>query len=64
MTKEEAKKKIEKLSKEIDQHNYNYYVLSNPVISDFDFDMLLKELIDLEKKFPEFAYWQILQLKE
>ena len=56
MTKEEAKKKIEKLSREIDQHNYNYYVQSSPVISDYDFDMLLKELIDLEKKFPEFAY--------
>ncbi|HKR06617.1 MAG TPA: NAD-dependent DNA ligase LigA, partial [Bacteroidia bacterium] len=56
MTKEEAKKKIEKLTKEIDRHNYNYYVQSNPVISDYDFDMLLKELIDLEKKFPEFAY--------
>jgi DNA ligase (NAD+) len=56
MTKEEAKKKIEKLTKEIDQHNYNYYVQSNPAISDYDFDMLLKELIDLEKNFPEFAF--------
>jgi DNA ligase (NAD+) len=56
MTKEEAKKKIEKLTKEIDQHNYNYYVESNPVISDYDFDMLLKELIDLEKQFPDLAF--------
>ncbi|MFI5219806.1 MAG: NAD-dependent DNA ligase LigA, partial [Bacteroidia bacterium] len=55
MTKEEAKKKIEKLSKEINQHNHNYYVLSQPVISDYDFDMLLNELIELEKKFPELA---------
>jgi DNA ligase (NAD+) len=56
MTKEEAKKKIEKLTKEIDQHNYNYYVESNPIISDYDFDMLLKELIDLEKQFPDLAF--------
>ena len=56
MTKEEAKKKIEKLSREINQHNYNYYVLSNSEISDFDFDMLLKQLIEFEKKFPEFAF--------
>ncbi|MEO5571268.1 MAG: NAD-dependent DNA ligase LigA [Bacteroidia bacterium] len=56
MTKEEAIKKITKLSHEIDQHNYNYYVLSKPAISDYDFDLLLHELIDLEKKFPEFGY--------
>lgn len=55
MTKEEAKKKIDKITKEIEQHNYNYYVLSQPVIGDYDFDMLLKDLIDLEKKFPDLA---------
>lgn len=55
MTEVEAKKRIEKLTREIEQHNYNYYVLSQPVISDYDFDMLLKELIDLEKKFPQLA---------
>ncbi|MBN8703097.1 MAG: NAD-dependent DNA ligase LigA [Bacteroidetes bacterium] len=48
------KEKIEELSKLIEQHNYNYYVLSNPTISDYDFDMLLEELIKLEKKYPEF----------
>ncbi|MCP4551237.1 MAG: NAD-dependent DNA ligase LigA [Bacteroidetes bacterium] len=53
MTTEEAKIRIEDLSKEIDEHNYNYYVLSQPIISDYDFDVKLKELIDLETKFPK-----------
>jgi DNA ligase (NAD+) len=38
----------------LNQHNYNYYVLSNPTISDFEFDKMLEELTDLEKRFPEF----------
>ena len=54
MTPTEAKNHIEELSKTLEQHNYNYYVLDNPTISDFDFDKLLEELIDLEKQFPEF----------
>ena len=54
MQKEEAKLNIETLSKELEQHNYNYYTLSNPTISDYDFDMLLEELMKLEKEFPEF----------
>lgn len=54
MTSEEAKHKIEELSKIIEQHNYNYYVLDNPTISDFEFDKLLEELVSLEKHFPEF----------
>ena len=54
MQKEEAKLRIETLSKELEQHNYNYYTLSNPTISDYDFDMLLEELMKLEKEFPEF----------
>lgn len=49
---ESAKKRIEELSKNIEEHNYNYYVLSNPTISDYDFDMMLEELIKLEKEFP------------
>ena len=53
MTKEQAEKRIKELSTIIDQHNYNYYVASNPVISDYEFDMLLEELIHLEKEFPE-----------
>lgn len=49
-----VKKKIEELSKQLDEHNYNYYVLSNPVISDYEFDQLLEELIRLEKAHPEY----------
>ena len=47
-------KNIEKLRDELHQHNYYYYVLDKPLISDFDFDMKLKQLNDLENKFPEF----------
>lgn len=54
MTPSEAKHKIQELSKIIEQHNYNYYVLDKPVISDYDFDQLLEELMALEKQFPEF----------
>src|SRR5690606_35401343 len=46
--------KINKLRKELHQHNHNYYVLDNPVISDYDFDLKLKELQELEEKNPEF----------
>jgi DNA ligase (NAD+) len=55
MTLAEAKKKIEQLTAELNEHNYRYYILSNPVILDYDFDMKLKELEKLEKEFPEFA---------
>ena len=56
MSSEEAKKRIKEISAELKQHNYNYYVLAMPTISDFGFDKLLEELITLEKQFPEFAY--------
>lgn len=56
MEKEEAKHKIEELSQQLRTHNYNYYVLSNPTISDYDFDMLLVELQKLEEQFPEYAF--------
>ena len=42
------------LRSELHQHNRNYYVLDKPTISDFEFDMLLNELIDLEKQNPQF----------
>lgn len=51
---ESVKHKIQELSKKIEEHNYNYYVLSNPTISDYEFDMMLEELIKLEKQYPEF----------
>ena len=43
------------LRRELEQHNYNYYVLSAPVISDYDFDMMMHRLQDLEAKHPEMA---------
>ncbi len=49
----EAQIEIERLSNELNHHNHLYYVESNPAISDYDFDMLLNKLIELEKKFPE-----------
>ena len=45
---------IQSLSAELNQHNYNYYVLDNPTISDFDFDTKLKQLQDLENENPQF----------
>jgi DNA ligase (NAD+) len=54
MTPEEAKGRIVQLTRELQQHNYNYYVLNNPIISDYEFDQLLKELEELEKQYPEF----------
>lgn len=54
MSKEEDYKQILKLRAEIEKHNYNYYVLSQPSISDYYYDMLLKELENLEINNPEF----------
>ena len=53
MNKSEAKKEIEKLCDEINSHNYKYYVENSPVISDYEFDLLLKKLEALEAKFPD-----------
>jgi DNA ligase (NAD+) len=57
MKKSEAKERIEKLRMEIEEHNHRYYVLNQPLITDFEFDILLNELDTLEKKFPEFNSW-------
>ena len=48
------KTKIETLRKELREHNHRYYVLDNPTISDYDFDMKLKQLQELETQHPEF----------
>jgi|UniRef100_A0A7V3VUC8 DNA ligase (NAD+) len=53
MKLEQAKKEIERLRKEINYHNYRYYVLNQPVISDYEYDQLYKRLVELEKQFPE-----------
>lgn len=54
MNKQDIKKRIDELVETLQKHNYNYYVLSNPSISDYEFDMLLEELIKLERSNPEF----------
>jgi len=48
------KEQIEALRKELEQHNYYYYVLSQPIISDYEYDLKLKQLQELEEKYPEY----------
>ncbi len=45
--------KVENLRKEINYHNYKYYVLNEPVISDYEYDKLFKQLKEIEEKYPE-----------
>ena len=54
MKKSEAKSRIDVLRKQLEEHNNRYYVLNQPSISDFEYDILLNELDTLEKIFPEF----------
>ncbi len=49
-----VREQIEALRSELRDHNHNYYVLDNPTISDYEFDMKLKQLQELETKHPEF----------
>mgnify|MGYP001178350033 CR=1 FL=1 len=49
-----VKKQIEKLRQEIFRHDYLYYVVSQPEISDKEYDILMRKLIDLEKEYPQF----------
>ncbi|MDE6096180.1 MAG: NAD-dependent DNA ligase LigA [Muribaculaceae bacterium] len=55
MDKAIAKSQIEALRQELHRHNHNYYVLNSPEISDKEFDMMMKDLENLEKDFPEFS---------
>jgi DNA ligase (NAD+) len=55
MTREEAAKRMEELSAELEAHNHRYYVLNEPVITDFAFDQLMHELESLETFFPDLA---------
>ena len=48
--------RIKELTKIIDDANYNYYVLDNPTITDQEYDKYLRELINLEEKYPEFSF--------
>ena len=47
------KDSISELRKQINNHNYQYYILDNPIISDYEYDSLMRELQDLEKKYPD-----------
>lgn len=51
---QDIRTKIEKLTAELNEYNYQYYVLANSVISDFDFDLKLKELESLENQYPQY----------
>jgi len=52
MNEAQAKKRIDKLREEINDHNHRYYVLDTPVISDYEYDQLMRELENLETQFP------------
>ena len=51
----DIQQEIARLSEEINRHNYYYYMLDDPKISDYDFDQLLQRLIDLERQYPEYV---------
>ena len=51
---ESIKQQIETLRRQLHDHNYNYYVLSQPAISDMEFDRLMKQLTELEAQYPEY----------
>jgi DNA ligase (NAD+) len=55
MKQTDAEERVKKLRKEIKEHNERYYIHNQPVISDFEYDLLINELETLEKKFPELA---------
>lgn len=54
ISKEKALKRIEELRAAINEHNYRYYVLDSPIISDAEYDKLFQELKTLEEQYPEF----------
>ena len=55
MSREEDKLRMSKLTEELDYHSHKYYVENSPEISDFEFDALLRELQELEDRYPEYA---------
>jgi len=48
-----AKNRIQELINEIQHHDYQYYILDNPIIADSKYDLIFRELLDLEKEFPD-----------
>src|SRR2546426_5326376 len=55
MTHAQAKSRHAELAQQIREHDYAYYVLAKPVISDQEYDRLYHELLNLEKQFPDLA---------
>ena len=55
MARHDTRSRAEELRREINNHNYRYHVLDTPVVSDAEYDRLLRELQDIEEKFPELA---------
>ncbi len=53
MVPKEIRERVQRLRKEIEYHNYRYYVLNDPVISDPEYDALMRELEELERQYPE-----------
>lgn len=53
MVPEEVRRRVEELRREIEYHNYRYYVLNDPIISDAEYDALMRELEELERRYPE-----------
>ena len=51
---DKIKERIEELTKQIEQWNYEYYALDNPSVSDAIYDQAMQELIKLEKQYPQF----------
>ena len=50
---EKIKTEIEELRKKINQHSYAYYVMDNPTVSDYEYDLLFRRLLELEEKYPQ-----------
>ena len=51
----DPKKKIEKLVEDLNRYSEEYYIYDNPTVSDYEYDMLLRELEELEKEYPEYS---------
>jgi DNA ligase (NAD+) len=50
----DVKKRVEELTRELNEHNYRYYVLDDPLVSDAEYDRLFRELVELEEKYPQY----------
>ncbi|HHD56056.1 MAG TPA: hypothetical protein ENK89_00055, partial [Desulfobulbaceae bacterium] len=53
MVPDEVREQARKLRKELNYHNYRYYVLDDPVIADVEYDRLFRRLLELEERYPE-----------